>query len=212
MGGGEGVSPTACGPVPRAVTYRWHARRDLWTILTLLFGFLLGGCASAPHQVVQLHDKECELIQELRRTHLAMVDAYVDERLKSFEDFYFKHYGPVFRRNWETAFKEQSGRPYDADRDFPQMYNDMVAAYQQEVEPLASLKVELRERIMTTYDQALQAHQTVAGWILSVERLNTSQRDAANTLLGAIQPGLSLDAIDTKVVDIQKNLEKKLQQ
>src|SRR5690349_1525990 len=126
-----------------------NLRISFWISLVSLF---LAGCVSAPHEVVKLHDKEGQIMQELQRTHLAMIDAYVDEKVKMFEDFYFKQYGPVYRRNWESNFQKINGRPYDTDKDFALMYSDLVASYQLEIEPLNKLQSELRERI-------LKAHQ-----------------------------------------------------
>ncbi len=182
-------------------------RISYWISLAAVF---LAGCVSAPHEVVKLHDREGQIMQELQRTHLVMIDAYVDEKVKIFEDFYFKQYGPVYRRNWESSFQKLSGRPYDADKDFALMYNDLVATYQQEIEPLNKLRAELRERIVTAHQQAAEAHDAVSGWIHSVERLNTAQRDAANRLLSSVSPSLSLEKIDTKVSEMTTNLAKKM--
>src|ERR1041385_2685206 len=85
---------------------------------------LVAGCVSAPHEVVTLHEKQGAMMQELKRTHLAMIDAYVDEKLQTFERFYFEKYGPVYRKNWEADFNAKMGRDYDAGKDFALFYND----------------------------------------------------------------------------------------
>jgi hypothetical protein len=128
-----------------------------------------------------------------------MVDAYLDKKIEAFDDFYFNQYGPKFRQNWETAFQAKTGRPYSAEKDFPVMYNDLVAAYQNQIEPLTRLRMELRDEIAAAHDQVAQAHQTVGAWIHSVEKLKASQRDAASQILAGVSPALSLEQIETRI-------------
>lgn len=179
-------------------------------LTALAWGLLLAGCVSAPHEVVSLHEKQTALMQELQRTHLAMVDAYIDQRLKNFETFYFSEYGPVYRKNWEAAFKDKFGREYNPESDFQLLYNDLVAEYQYTVEPITKMQRDLREAIAMAHDQAAQAHDAIGGWIRSVERLNRSQRDAANKLLKAIDPSLSLDKIDQAIETLKAAVNKKI--
>lgn len=168
------------------------------------------GCVSAPPQVVLLHDREGEMLQELRRTHLAMVDAYVDKKIEIFDAFYFKEYAVKYRQRWETAFAARMGRPYDPDRDFSTFSNDLVASYLSNVEPLNKLRADLREQITAVHDQVAQAHQTVGAWIHSVEKLNTSQRETANKLLGAINSNLSVEKMETRIDEVTTSLINKL--
>lgn len=155
-----------------------------------------------------LHSKEAELLKELRRTHLAMVDAFVDKKIEVFETFYFNEYANSFRTNWEKAFQQNQGRVYDPARDFPMFSNDLVASYQQNVEPFQKLRVELRDQVATAHDQVAEAHQGVGDWIRSVEKLTKSQRTAADRLLQSINPALSVEGIETKVNSLtQKMIE-----
>jgi hypothetical protein len=177
----------------------------------ILLLVLFTGCVSTPPEVAILHEKQGELMAELKRAHLAMVDAYVAEKLQSFEQFYFQEYGPVYRRNWEAAFKEQLGREYDREKDFPRLYNDLVAEYNATIQPIAQLRTDLHVRISGAHDQALAAHDTVGGWIRSVEKLSSAERDAANRLLKAIHPALSLDQVDQAIERLRTEVQSRLE-
>lgn len=82
----------------RILTWRW-----LYFLILLI---LIFGCASVPPQIAQIHQKELEIIQSLQKSHLAMVNAYVDQKISIFEAFYFDCYGPVYLKNWKRIFKE----------------------------------------------------------------------------------------------------------
>ena len=176
----------------------------------ILITLIATGCVSAPPQVVLLHDKEGELLKDLRRTHLAMVDAYVERKIEIFDAFYFKEHAVKYRQKWEAAFAARMGRPYDPDRDFSTFSNDLVASYLKNVEPLNKLRADLRDQIIAAHDQVAQAHQTVGAWIHSVEKLNTSQRETANKLLGAIDSSLSMEKIETRIDEVTTSLINKL--
>jgi hypothetical protein len=176
----------------------------------VLVTLIATGCVSAPPQVVLLHAKEGEMLKDLRRTHLAMVDAYVDKKIEIFDTFYFKEYAVKYRQRWETAFAARMGRPYDPDRDFSTFSNDLVASYLSNVEPLNKLRADLRDQITVAHDQIAQAHQTVGAWIQSVEKLNSSQRETANKLLGAIDSSLSMEKIETRIDEVTTRLINKL--
>jgi hypothetical protein len=178
----------------------------IWRLAVSMMLLILSGCASTPPEVVTLHSKQTTLMQDLRRTHLAMIDAYVDQRLDVFEKFYFEEYGPAYRKNWEAAFKRKTGRDYSPDRDFVAFYNDLVAEYQKRTEPVVQLRANLRASLIQAYDQAMQAHDAVGAWIRSVERLQTSQRDALNRLLNAANPSLSLDSIEQELKRLEERV------
>lgn len=188
----------------------WRFRVVGTALLVVAWSFLLAGCVSAPHEVVRLHEKQTILMQDLQRTHLAMIDAYIDQRLKNFEAFYFAEYGPVFRKNWEASFRSVTGRQYDPETDFRLFYNDLVAEYQVNVEPITKMRRDLRDAVSTAYAQTSQAHDAIGGWIRSVEGLNQSQRETANKLLGAIAPSLSLDQIDQAIEQLKGDINKKI--
>src|SRR5688572_7628305 len=116
----------------------WRLVATVISVISILFTLI--GCVSAPYEIARMHEKEGELVAELRRAHLAMVDAYVDKKLEVFDDFYFREYGPKFRKNWETTFAAKTGRAYDPDRDFSLLSNDLVASYQNNIEPLNKLR------------------------------------------------------------------------
>ncbi len=169
------------------------------------------GCISTPHEVVLLHEKEADLLRELRRTHLAMVDSYIDQKVESFEQFYFNTYGLAFRKNWEKHFQQKTGRAYDSDKDFPQIYNDLVAEYQNEIQPLNQMRLDLRREIDAAHQQITESHEAVAAWLKSAEKLKRAQRDALNTMLKSINPTLSLDKVDAKVAEMKNALAAKIQ-
>lgn len=166
-------------------------------VMMILLGLLLAGCVSVPPQVAQLHQKEQEIIQELQRAHLALAEAYMDQKLAEFETFYFQEYGPAYRENWMESFKEEIGRDYDPAQDFPRFYEDLTAEYQEAVEPLKQMRSDLKAAIETEYGNAIAAHQAVGGWMDSLKALTDAQRAAVNSILNAAKPGLSLDAIDS---------------
>lgn len=184
--------------------------RTLAITYCVLVTLIATGCVSAPPQVVLLHAKEGEMLKDLRRTQLAMVDAYVDRKIEIFDAFYFKEYAVKYRQKWEAAFAARMGRPYDPDRDFSMFSNDLVASYLSNVEPLNKLRADLREQITAVHDQVAQAHQTVGAWIHSVEKLNASQRGTADKLLGAINSNLSVEKMETRIDEVTTSLINKL--
>ena len=92
-------------------------RRFRWPSIAIIL-LLLYSCASVPPQVAKLHQKEYEIIASLKQSHIAMVDAYVDQKIVAFESFFFKEYGPRYLKNWQQSFKAVYGRDYDERRDF----------------------------------------------------------------------------------------------
>jgi len=80
------------------------------------------------------------------------------------------------------------------------------------LEPLNKLRAELRDQITAAHNQVAQAHQSVGSWIHSVEKLTTSQRDAANKLLGAVSPSLTLDKIEARIDETTTSLINKQKQ
>jgi len=164
--------------------------------LIILLLVLFSGCASVPPQVAQLHQKELEIINSLQKSHMAMVDAYVDQKILAFEEFFFSEYGPEYLKNWQNSFKSVYGRDYDEERDFPLLYSDLVAEYQIEVAPIEDVRKKLHDAISREYRHAIAAHEAVDSWIKSYEKLNAAQRESIDQLLGAIKPGLSLDSVD----------------
>lgn len=165
-------------------------------LMMITIGLFMLGCASVPPQVAQTHQKELEIIQELQKTHLAMVDAYVDQKLAEFETFYFQEYGPAYYKNWMESFKETNGREYDQAKDFPRFYEDLTAEYLEVVEPLNQMRSNLKAAIETEYGNALAAHEAVGNWLESLKTLTDAQRAAVDSILSAAKPGLSLNAID----------------
>lgn len=165
-----------------------------------------GGCISTPPEVIKLHAKESTLIGELERSHLALLDAYVEEKLANFETFYFQTYGPRFRERWTEAFMLEHGRSYDEARDFPLLYNDLVAEYQERVEPIERLHRELGASVRAAYADVAVAHGVTADWIESVQRLSGSQRRTADTVLSAAGPSLSVGAIEDQIEEIRRRL------
>jgi hypothetical protein len=139
-----------------------------WIILAIV-SILLIGCASVPPQIAQTHQKELEIINSLQQSHLAMVDAYLDQKISSFESFFFKSYGPVYLKHWKKNIKTVNGRDYDESRDFEVLYSDLVAEYLSEVAPIEDMRKELRDAILREYRHAIEAHQAVGGWIKSLK-------------------------------------------
>jgi hypothetical protein len=190
------------GMVGQAGLRRSVARIAVGTICALL----LIGCVSVPPQIAKTHQKELEIIRSLQSSHLAMVDAYVDQKIQNFEHFFFHRYGPVFLSHWIDSFKTVNNRDYDPSKDFPVLYNDLVAEYQAESAPIEDIRVQLREAIATQYRNGIAAHNAVGGWIDSLEKLNAAQRQAIDSLLAAIKPGLSLDSVDQAVETAKKKV------
>lgn len=178
------------------------------TLLMILV--MLSGCASVPPQVAKTHQKELEIIESLQSTYMAMVDAYVDQKLQNFEQFFFYEYGPVFLSHWKESFKILTNRDYDPSRDFPKLYNDLVAEYQAESEPIEKIRFELKKAIDTEFRNAIEAHKTVGRWLDSYKKLNDAQRAAFDSLLTSMKPGLSLDSIDSAIETAKNNVENRL--
>lgn len=186
-------------------------RRFRWPLIAIILLFL-SACASVPPQVAKLHQKEYEIIASLKQSHLAMVDAYVNQKILAFESFFFKEYGPGYLKNWQKSFKAVYGRDYDENRDFNVLYNDLVAEYQEEVAPIEKIRSDLKEAILREYRHVVAAHEAVDDWINSFEKLNSAQREAFDRLLGAIKPGLSLDSVDKAISKAKEKVEAKISQ
>lgn len=169
-----------------------------------------GGCVSVPPQVATIHQKELEILQSLEKAHLAMVDSFIDQKIQNFEDFFFQEYGPVFLEHWMGAFQTLNGRPYDAAKDFPTLYNDLVAEYQAESAPIEEARRQLHIAIAAEYRNAISAHKAVAAWINNLEKLNAAQRQAIDDLLGSLKPGLSLDSIDNDIKTAKESVERRI--
>lgn len=182
------------------------ALRRYRTLLASLVFVSLAGCLSVPPEVVRLHLKEQEIINDLRVLHLALADAYMEKKLEEFERFFFHEYGPVFRENWLEAFKTKIGRPYDPEKDWSLFSNDLIGEYQNAAAPIAEMRTKLRDSIAAKYRNALDAHQSLGDWIDSLKKLSDAQRRAIDQVLGSVVPGLSLADIDNKIDDIKEEL------
>jgi len=170
------------------------------SILMVLCAAVLTGCAATvPREIALVQEKELEIINSLRQSHLAMVDAYVDQKKTIFETFFFTEYGPAYLNHWKENFKTLKNREYDDHRDFALLYSDLVAEYSDQVAPIENIRTQLRDAIVQEYDNAVLAHESVTRWLSSLEKLNASQRDMLNSLLGIAKPGLSLDLVDQAV-------------
>ncbi len=183
--------------------------RFCWVTLTIVL-ILSIGCASVPPQIAQTHQKELEIINSLQQSHLAVIEAYVDQKISSFESFFFKTYGPAYLKHWKKEFKKGYGRDYDESRDFEILYNDLVAEYLSEVAPIEDIRMELRDSILREYRHAIEAHQAVGGWIKSLEKLNAANREAIDRLLAGIKPGLSLDSLDEALEEAKDKTKAKI--
>lgn len=170
------------------------------SILVVLCAAMLTGCAATvPREIALVQEKELEIITSLHKSHLAMIDAYVDQKKLVFEDFFFTEYGPAYLTHWKDNFQTLKNREYDEQRDFPILYNDLVAEYLDQVAPIEDIRTQLREAIIREHDNAVLAHESVTRWLSSLEKLNSAQRDMLNSMLGAVKPGLSLDMVDQAV-------------
>ena len=145
------------------------------------------------------HEKEMEIIQSLRTAHLAMVDAFVDQKIAVFDDFFFDEYSQAFQRNWIESFSEVMGREYDPDRDFATLSNDLIAEYQELTQPIQQIRGDLKTAIEREYANVAQIHGSVGHWIRSVEQLSNSQRTAMNDLLQRVDPELDVTKIENTV-------------
>ncbi|SNR35184.1 hypothetical protein [Lutibacter flavus] len=179
----------------------------------LFLAFLLPlfyNCAAVPPEVIKTHQKEFEIIENLQSSHLAMVDAFVDQKILVFENFFFNEYGPVYRSNWIDAFKEYNERDYDSERDFPKLYNDLVAEYQEELAPIEKIRFNLKTAIALEYKNAIDAHTTVERWLDNLKKLNDSQRTSINSFLGSVKPGLSMSTLDDTIKNRIENVKSKM--
>ena len=180
--------------------------------LTLWLG-LLGiplACTSVPAQVAQLHLKEREILVSLQASHEAMVDSFIDGRIGAFEAMFFGEYGPEFLTAWKRNFKDVYGRDFVEDRDFPLLYNDLVAEYTVQLEPIEAMRTQLRNAIAAEYRSALAAHDTVGTWLDNLEKLSSAQKQSLDGVLGSIKPGLTTETIDQSVTDAITNTQSKL--
>ncbi|WP_452226822.1 hypothetical protein [Lacinutrix cladophorae] len=180
----------------------------------LLFLFLIItiiSCVTIPPEITKSHSKELEIIEALKVSHLAMVDSYVEQKILAFENFFFNEYGPVFRSNWIDSFKEINGRDYQQENDFPKLYNDLVAVYQEQILPIENIRFQLKTSIITEYSNVKELHKTTGNWINNLEDLNDSQRKTIDSLLDNIKPGFSINSIDKAIVGAIDKVKDKIQ-
>jgi len=171
---------------------------------------LIGGCASVPPEVGQAHQKELQIIESLKASHLSMVDAYIDQKLAALEEFYFDTYGAAYLKNWKSSFKQVKGRDYDEKKDFSILYSDLVVEYQEIIKPIETMRHNLKQSINDEYMNAIQVHKAIDKWIKSINSLQMANKAAIDKILGNIKPGLSLGEIDKKIKDAREVIEKKL--
>jgi hypothetical protein len=188
-----------------------HANHPMKTMIVfrpiaVAMALALGGCTTIPHEVIRLHEKEAEIVSELQRTHLALVDSYVDQRLSQFEAFYFTQYGPKFFDNWKAGFARTYEREYDPAKDFNLLHQDLVAEYLETVKPVEELRLKLRSAIQEAYSQFFEAQGVVQAWLVSARKWNETQRTLTNKLLGSIDSSLSLETIDQEIKRIETRL------
>jgi hypothetical protein len=181
-----------------------------FVVLFLLAFLLMSGCASVPPEVVKAHQIELEIIESLKTSHLAMVDAYIDQKLTALESFFFETYGPAYLKNWKSISKQLSSRDYDENKDFPVLYSDLVVEYQEAIYPIEIMRNDLKRSINTEFTNAILAHMAINKWIKSINSLQTANKAVIDKILGGIKPGLSLDTIDKKIETVKKELEEKL--
>ena len=167
---------------------------------------VLSGCTSVPPQVVQVQLQEKAIIESLRASHLALVDVYMENNLKEFENFFFNKYGPHYHDEWMKTFHEKRGRQYDFEQDFPFLYEDLVAEYQEKSTQVALIHSELRQSVVMEYRNALGAHIAVSQWLEALKNLNETQRNVADSVLSSIRLELSLEVIESKIRRIVDDL------
>ncbi len=168
-------------------------------------------CATIPPEITKTHSKELEIIEALKTSHLAMVDAYIDQKILVFENFFFTEYGLLYRKNWIDSFKELNGRDYKEENDFSKLYNDLVAEYQEQILPIEKIRFDLKTSIITEYTNVIDLHKTTGSWIDNLKKLNDSQRKTIDSMLNSIKPGLSLSSIDNAVDNAKSKLKTKLE-
>ena len=165
-----------------------------FVILTL--SLFMSGCASIPPEVSQVHQKELEIIESLRSSHLALVDSYVDMQIEEFDTFFFLKYAPVFAKNWKAAAKRELGREYEDDKDFSNMSQDLVTEYQELLEPVELLRGQLKQSILIEYSNVVEIHKAIDRWMKSIGELQTANRMIIDQILKSIKPGISTESID----------------
>ncbi|MFT6899091.1 MAG: hypothetical protein ACJA13_003523 [Paraglaciecola sp.] len=176
--------------------------------VVLLF-ILLSGCASVPPEVAQAHQKELEIIETLKASHLAMVDAYIDQKLIVFEEFFFDTYGIAYLTNWKSDFKNDRGRAYEEKKDFSILYADLVVEYQEAIQPITTMRHDLKQSITAEFTNAIQTHKAINAWIKSINSLKGANTAVLDKILEGIKPGLSLDAIDAEIAKSKKVITEK---
>jgi hypothetical protein len=184
--------------------------KSLKRLQAFILVLLVTGCVSVPPQIAQTHQKELEVLQALRESHLSMIDSFVNQKKSNFENFFFNTYGPVFIDNWMQSFQEFRGRPYDPLKDFSLLYSDLVAEYQIEQAPIEEIRTQLRDAVDTEYRNAITAHKTIGRWLESLEELNSAQQASINELLQEIDPDLSVDSVDEVVKEAKNSLRDKI--
>lgn len=185
---------------------RWSVR--LLGVCTV--GLLATGCLKAPVQIGELHAMGGQSLQSLQASHIAMIDAFVDERVQRFDTFFFEQYGPAYFVHWKKRFPEVHGRPYDEARDFSVLYSDLVAEYEELTLPFDTLRVVLKAAVAAEYSNALAAHTAVHDWISSAQKLNDSQKAMANRVLAFARRDLTIETIDATVTREVEALKSKL--
>lgn len=179
-------------------------------LLILLFSY---GCITAPPEIVKLHQKELEIVTELQRTHTNLVDAYIWQKTLRFKTFFYREYEPDYKKNWKVGFQKWQGRPYNENEDSWIYTRDLIIEYEELKAPIDEAAQNLKKALSQEYTNAKLANEAVGRWIDSVRKLNESQRLAINSILSAIKPGLSLEAIielDQTTEEVINNAKKKI--
>ena len=167
----------------------------------------LCSCLSVPPEIIQLHEKEALLAAELNRTQVALIDGFVDERLRQFEAFYFSKYAPRYLENWKAEFARVNKRAFNEASDFGQLHPDLVAEYLDKIKPIEKMRAELKAAVNEAYSQYHQSYTATHAWLQSAKKLNDGQRGMINRIAARAHPSLSLDAIEEKITELQNSLK-----
>jgi len=193
------------------MTKQIFKRKSVLIIISVIVSCIYG-CVSAPPEIAIAHSKELEIIHELQRTHGALIDAYVDKRIKEFDQFFFTEYGKAYLANWKEAFPQVYNREYEETRDFQILYNDLVAEYIEAIAPIEEIRKKLHWAVAQEYRNVYAIHQSVGNWIYSVENLTTSEKNVLDSVLALIDPSLSFEEVDKALMDATSLLKEKLNQ
>jgi hypothetical protein len=161
-----------------------------------------------PAEAITLNGIVTTNIRDVHQKHLNLVDEYFKLKVEVFDFWFVSTYEPAYKANYETSWNTAlPDDPFDISKDAHrnQYVADSIVEYEEFVEQINTLKVDLATQLDKAYADMANANDTVGTLLQSAKALTDAQRQAWNDTAGKLVPALGSDRIDQAITSIQKS-------